>query len=280
MAHLLLAHAGLSTSAVVASTVLTSIDALISFNRTRAATAAAEGETGHTATENPHLAALKRDMQRYFDLDLDAAPDARGIGLWWAKARLCLATPGLHATLIHRYGHWVYSHKSFRALWYPAKIVYRMLDLMCSIVWGVHLDPRARIGGGLYIGHADSILVGPVTMGVDCTIGRQVTIGRRANGSANVPEIGDRAYIGISSVIFGGIRIGDGVTIGPLTVVGRSLPSAVLVTGNPLKVLRTNYDNSVEIYGRSFLAPDSDDAGLSASITKTAGAAPQSVATQ
>ncbi|MGH7945632.1 MAG: hypothetical protein ACREF9_11555 [Opitutaceae bacterium] len=74
-------------------------------------------------------------------------------------------------------------------------------------------------------------------------------MGRRAGGSKALPTFGDRVWIGTGSVIFGGIHIGEGVTIGPLTVVARSLPPRVLVAGNPLRLLRKNYDNSAEVYG-------------------------------
>jgi serine O-acetyltransferase len=210
-------------------------------------------------TANAHWTAIARDIQRYRDLDDDAGdgPPAAGIRAWLSTAWLCATTPGLHSTLIFRFGHWVYGSPAVRA-WLPLRVMYRLLDLACSLVWRVHIDVRARIGGGLYIGHADGILIGPVTMGVDCTVGRHVTIGRRANARADVPVIGDRAYIGIGSVIFGGIRIGDGVTIGPLTVVGRSLPDSVLVSGSPVKLLRRRYDNSLEVYGRRSVVAAAD----------------------
>jgi acetyltransferase-like isoleucine patch superfamily enzyme len=33
-------------------------------------------------------------------------------------------------------------------------------------------------------------------------------------------------------------------------VVARNLPAKVLVMGNPMRLLRKNYDNSAEIYGK------------------------------
>jgi acetyltransferase-like isoleucine patch superfamily enzyme len=42
---------------------------------------------------------------------------------------------------------------------------------------------------------------------------------------------------------------GDGATIGPLTVVGCNLQPRVLVTGNPMRIVRRDYGNSAEING-------------------------------
>jgi serine O-acetyltransferase len=193
---------------------------------------------------------VRQDLRRYFQMDLDdgGRGGARG---FFQKLRLILTSPGIQCVLVHRFGAWVYGMSLFWPARVPLKVMYRLAAAACSLAWGVHIDVRAKIGGGLYLGHAYGILLGPVAMGRDCSIGQNVTIGRRADGSKAVPRIGDRVWIGISSVVFGNITVGDGVTIGPLTVVGRSLPPRVLVGGNPLRILRTAYDNSGEVYGRN-----------------------------
>jgi len=189
---------------------------------------------------------VKQDLNRYYQRGGGQAGST-----FARRCRTCLSTPGLHAVLIYRYGAWVLRDVRPRLLRKLLKVPYSFLDFACTVVWGIHIDPEASIGGGLYLGHHSGILIGPIKMGVDCNIAHQVTIGRRADGTGDVPTIGDRVWIGTGSVVFGRIRIGDGTTIGPLTVVGRSLPPRVVVMGNPLKVVRTNYDNTTEIYGRS-----------------------------
>lgn len=188
---------------------------------------------------------FKRDLQRYYSLDSrDGCPG------FFEKLRIIFDAPGLHAMAVYRFGSWVNRTVRFKLLRAPLKLVYHLLDKLCVILWGIHVDEEAEIGGGLYIGHFSGVLVGPVKMGVDCNVAHQVTIGRRADGIGGVPAIGNRVWIGVGSVIFGGIHIGDGVTIGPSTVVSRNLPPRVVVIGNPMRVLRKDYDNSIEIYGR------------------------------
>jgi serine O-acetyltransferase len=190
------------------------------------------------------FATARRDIRRYMQLDSrDGNP-----GLY-EKLRIFLESPGLQAVLVYRFGFWVQRAVHFAPLKYPLKLIYYILQKLCIICWGIHIDAGAQIGGGLYIGHFGGVLIGPVHMGDDCSVAQQVAIGRRADNDTGVPTIGNRVWIGAGSIVFGGIRIGDGVTIGPLTVVARSLPANVLVMGNPLRLLRKNYDNSTELYG-------------------------------
>ena len=187
---------------------------------------------------------VHRDLQRYFALD-----GANGALTALGKLRIVLDTPGLHGVLVYRFGSWIEREARKRILRLPLKVVYFLLDKLVIICWGIHIDRRAVIAGGLYIGHFGGVLIGPITMGKDCNIAHQVTIGRRADGKSGLPVFGDRVWIGAGAVLFGGINISDGVTIGPNTVVARSLPARALVVGNPMKILRHNYDNSAEIYG-------------------------------
>lgn len=187
---------------------------------------------------------IRRDVGRCFRLEgKDGRP---GVA---EKLRILIDSPGLHGVLIYRYGSWLNRKIRFRPLRLPFKLVYVLLDRLCVIMWGIHIDEGAEIGPGLYIGHPGGILIGPVRMGRDCNIAHQVTIGRRADGAGGAPTIGDRVWIGVGSVLFGGIRIGSGVTIGPCTVVSRNLPDGILVIGSPMRVLRRQYDNTREIYG-------------------------------
>lgn len=196
---------------------------------------------------------VRRDCQRYFALDSKTGrPGA------WERACIIAGTPGLHAVFVYRFGAWInrtFRHKLVRA---PFKLVYGLLDWLSFVLWGIHIDSHAEIGGGLYIGHPGGILIGPVRMGVDCNIAHHVTIGRRASSENGVPTFGDRVWIGTQSVVFGGIRIGDGVTIGPLTVVARNLPPRSFVMGNPMRVMRLNYDNTSEVYGIAGPLPSLD----------------------
>lgn len=187
---------------------------------------------------------VRRDCARYFRLE-----SRTGRPALLEKLYIVFDSPGLQATLVFRFGAWINRAVRFAPLRFPLKFLYHLLRKLCVICWGIHIDENAHIDGGLYIGHFGGVIIGPVRMGRDCNLAHQVTIGRRADGVPGVPTIGDRVWVGVGSVIFGNIRVGDGVTIAPCTVVSRSLPPRLLVSGNPMRVLRKDYDNSAEIYG-------------------------------
>jgi serine O-acetyltransferase len=193
---------------------------------------------------SPPFALVRRDLQRYFALN---SRDGRPSLL--EKIAIVAGSPGLHAVLVYRLGSWAGRRARFAPLRHALRIASFVLDHLVIALWGIHVDRDARIGPGLYIGHFGGVLIGPVTMGSDCNISHNVTLGRRAGGDPGVPALGDRVWIGVGSVLFGGIRVGDGTTIGPLTVVARNLPPRVLVMGNPMRLLRREYDNSADIYG-------------------------------
>jgi serine O-acetyltransferase len=229
-----------------------------------AASAAGESPDGRA------FATMRHDLRRFFALD--GSGEDPGL---FEKLRILVDTPGLHAVLVYRFGSWIHRSIRFRPLRYPLKLAYYVLQKMCVILWGIFIDVRARIGPGLYIGHFGGVIIGPIEMGQDCNVGHQVTIGRRADGVPGLPVIGSRVWIGMGSVLFGSIRIGDGVTIAPCTVVGRSVPARFAVSGNPMRVLRKNYDNSAEIYG-SPPAPSDPSAPPADDETEGPDASPQS----
>lgn len=186
---------------------------------------------------------VRADAARYFTLGgVDAG--------FLQRVRIFLDSPGLQTTIVYRFGNWISRRVRFALLRYPLRFVHYILQKLCIICWGIYIDEGAHIGPGLYIGHFGGVIVGPADIGRDCNIAHQVTIGRRVDGVPGLPVIGDNVWIGVGSVLFGNVRIGDGVTIGPYTVVSRNLPSRLMVIGNPLRVLRKDHDNFAAIYGR------------------------------
>jgi serine O-acetyltransferase len=99
---------------------------------------------------------------------------------------------------------------------------------------GVSIAPTAEIGPGLYIGHYSGIFVGrDARIGADCSLSQGVTIGYHRGG----PHIGDSVYLAPGAKVYGPVRIGDNVSIGPNAVVDRDVPENSVVRAPDPEVL-------------------------------------------
>jgi serine O-acetyltransferase len=145
----------------------------------------------------------------------------------------CLASPGVQAVVIYRLGRWSLGLPAWARL-VPA-LAYGVLNFMVRLAWGIEISRRAAIGPGLYIGHFGTIIVGrDTTIGANCSLSQDVTIGLAGNGPlAGVPTIGDDVYIAPGARLFGRIRVGDNVKIGANAVVHRDVPSNAVVVLDP-----------------------------------------------
>jgi maltose O-acetyltransferase len=115
-----------------------------------------------------------------------------------------------------------------------------------------HCDYGAQIiaGDGLFMNFGCVILdCAEVRFGREVLCGPNVQIyavthpldpAHRARGveSAKPVRIGDRVWIGGSSIVCPGVTIGDGTTIGAGSVVTRDIPANVFAAGNPCRVIR------------------------------------------
>jgi serine O-acetyltransferase len=189
---------------------------------------------------------VRRDIVRCFQFESRTGDP----GLLEAL-KILVTHHSLKGIFIYRFGRWVRFEMPIPALRKPLKIAYHAMDDVVRMLWGLHIDSSSDIEGGLYIAHPNGILIGATKMGRDCNIGAGVLIGRRPGQAEGhmLPTIGERVFIGPGSMLFGGISVGDGVSVGPLTVVSRNLPPRCLAVGNPMKVVQKNYDNNELIYG-------------------------------
>lgn len=158
---------------------------------------------------------LKEDLARWKSIHKLACSD------WDAMAYLLWGYKEFRNLVIYRNRNHPIKRRLFQLFYPPMDTLY--LDAL-------------EIGGGLYIQHGFSTMIAAKSIGKNCWINQQVTIGYRGNGDP--PDIGDNVTITCGAKVLGSIHIGDHVVIGANAVVINDVPNNCTVGGIPAKILK------------------------------------------
>lgn len=93
----------------------------------------------------------------------------------------------------------------------------------------------SEIGGGLFIQHGFATMIAAKSIGENCWINQQVTIGYNSRGC---PTIGNNVMITCGAKVLGDISVGDGAVIGANAVVVKDVEPGAVMGGVPAKVIR------------------------------------------
>lgn len=138
---------------------------------------------------------------------------------------------GFQSIQAYRVAHWLWNQNR-RAL--ALSIQSRI-----SEAFAVDIHPAARIGRGLLIDHATSIVIGETAViGENCSFLHEVTLGGTGKESGDRhPKIGDGVLIGAGAKVLGNIRVGTGAKIAAGSVVLKEVPPHCTVAGVPAVVV-------------------------------------------
>lgn len=95
--------------------------------------------------------------------------------------------------------------------------------------------PPENIGGGLYIQHGFSTIIAAQSIGENCSINQQVTIGYKKDKS---PTICNNVKICAGAIVIGGITINDNCIVGAGSVVTHDVQKDTVVCGVPAKKIK------------------------------------------
>lgn len=114
------------------------------------------------------------------------------------------------------------------------------------------IEISGRIESGMLIFHNMGCVIAPYSAGKNLTVSQGVTIGAgKVNeflgGGIDSPIIGNNVWICPNAVIFGGISIGNNVTIGAGCIVNKSIPDNCTVVGNPARIIRKSNERCNEM---------------------------------
>ena len=138
---------------------------------------------------------------------------------------------GYQAVQAYRVGHW---------LWTTGRqdLAY-FVQMRVSEAFGVDIHPAARIGRGIMIDHAHSIVIGETAVvGDNVSMLHSVTLGGtgKSDGDRH-PKIGNGVLIGAGAKVLGNIHVGHCSRIAAGSVVLHDVPPCTTVAGVPARVV-------------------------------------------
>ncbi len=138
---------------------------------------------------------------------------------------------GYQAIQAYRIGHW---------LWQTGRLdLAYFVQMRVSEVFGVDIHPAARVGRGIMVDHAHSIVVGETAVvGDNVSMLHSVTLGGtgKSDGDRH-PKIGNGVMIGAGAKVLGNITVGHCSRIAAGSVVLEDVPPCTTVAGVPARVV-------------------------------------------
>jgi serine O-acetyltransferase len=113
------------------------------------------------------------------------------------------------------------------------------LQSIVSQVFSVDIHPAARIGKGILLDHATSIVIGETAVVEDgVSMLHEVTLGGNGKEKGDRhPKVRRNVLIGAGTKILGNIEIGEGAKIGAGSVVLDNIPPHATAVGVPARVI-------------------------------------------
>jgi serine O-acetyltransferase len=138
---------------------------------------------------------------------------------------------GYHALQTQRIGHYYWNQgREELALFLQSRL---------SKVAAVDIHPAARIGQGILIDHATSVVIGETAVVEDnVSMLHEVTLGGTGKQTGDRhPKVRNGVLIGAGAKILGNVEIGEGAKIGAGSVVLINVPPHCTAAGVPAKIV-------------------------------------------
>ena len=138
---------------------------------------------------------------------------------------------GFQAIQAYRMGHWLWEQ--------GRKDLSYFIQMRVSEVFGIDVHPAAKIGQGIMIDHAHSIVIGETAVvGDNVSMLHSVTLGGTGKEDDDRhPKIGDGVLIGAGAKVLGNIEIGHCSRIAAGSVVLETVPPMKTVAGVPARIV-------------------------------------------
>ena len=138
---------------------------------------------------------------------------------------------GYQAVQAYRLGHWLWQQGRHDLAYF--------LQMRISEMFGVDIHPAAKIGQGIMIDHAHSIVIGETArVGDNVSMLHSVTLGGTGKeDDIRHPKIGNGVLIGAGAKVLGNIEVGHCSRVAAGSVVLQDVPPMKTVAGVPAKIV-------------------------------------------
>ena len=144
---------------------------------------------------------------------------------------IMLFLKGFQALQAYRLSHWLWNT--------DRKPMAYLMQSRMSEVFAVDIHPAARIGRGILLDHATSLVIGETAVVEDnVSILHEVTLGGTGKETGDRhPKVRKSVLIGAGAKILGNVEIGEGAKIGAGSVVLEDVPPNYTVAGVPAQIV-------------------------------------------
>jgi len=138
---------------------------------------------------------------------------------------------GYQAMQAYRVGHFLWQEGHTDLAYF--------FQMRVSEIFGVDIHPAAKIGKGIMIDHAHSIVIGETAVvGDNVSMLHSVTLGGTGKEEEDRhPKIGNGVLIGAGAKVLGNIKIGDCSRVAAGSVVLEEVPPCKTVAGIPARIV-------------------------------------------
>jgi serine O-acetyltransferase len=164
---------------------------------------------------------IRRDLEAVLERD----PASHGV------SEPFLHYKGFHALQAYRVAHWLWENGRHALACY--------LQNRISEVFAVDIHPAARIGKGILIDHATSVVIGETAVVEDdVSMLHEVTLGGTGKTTGDRhPKVHRGVLIGAGAKILGNVHVGEGSKVAAGSVVLTDVPPHTTVAGIPAVVI-------------------------------------------
>ena len=138
---------------------------------------------------------------------------------------------GFQAVQAYRIAHWLWQQ--------DRRDLALFFQMRSSEVFGVDIQPGARLGKGIMIDHAHSVVIGETAVvGYNVSMLHSVTLGGTGKDTEDRhPKIGNGVMIGAGAKVLGNIRVGYCSRFAAGSVVLEEVPPMKTVAGIPARIV-------------------------------------------